>query len=249
MLRSFLLCLLLLGGCSTIKAPESFIYKEISGENFDVIVWQKTNSPTLPYKIYIEGDGYAFNAHGMPTADPTPKGELMRELAFGDISPNVVYLARPCQYKQSRSCTTKYWTDARFAPEVVRDEYIAIKKTVKDHPVILIGFSGGAQIAGLLAATTDLKVKEIITIAGNLDHKAWTRYHKLPDLDESLNAADFKIKLAKFKQKHYVGTKDKVIPASLTGNLLNNSNLITKVRNATHNDGWEQIYPLIWQEL
>ncbi|MDD7312777.1 MAG: alpha/beta hydrolase, partial [bacterium] len=60
--------------------------------------WQKITHPTAPYKIYIEGDGHAFNAHGQPTGNPTPKGTLVRELAFGDNHENVIYLARPCQY-------------------------------------------------------------------------------------------------------------------------------------------------------
>lgn len=249
MLRILLFCLLLLSGCATIKAPDSFVYQEISGKNFDLVTWQKITSADAVYKVYIEGDGYAFNSHGMPSSDPTPKGELMRELAFNDNSPNVIYLARPCQYKLGRSCSTRYWTTARFAPEVIQDEYVAIKKTINNRPVILIGFSGGAQIAGILAANTDLNVKKIITIAGNLDHKAWTKYHHLPDLTGSLNAADFKTKLNSIPQKHYIGEKDKVIPPILTQNLIDNPKLIVKVKGASHNKGWDIIYPSIWQEL
>lgn len=86
----------------------------------------------------------------------------MRELAFEDDSPNVVYLARPCQYIKSPICSKRHWTTARFAPEVINAEYAAVKQIADGNPVILIGFSGGAQVAGLIAsAKPGLNVKKL----------------------------------------------------------------------------------------
>ena len=93
-----LVTLLFLVGCTTIKVPADFVYKEVETRDFILASWQKVTNPAAPYKIYIEGDGYAFNARGKATQDPTPRGTLVRELAFGDNSPNIIYLARPCQY-------------------------------------------------------------------------------------------------------------------------------------------------------
>lgn len=173
-----LVAILLLSGCQSISVPPSYEYKEIATRDFTIASWQKITEPNGTYKIYIEGDGYAFNAHGRPTQDPTPKGVLVRKLAFGDDSPNVIYLARPCQYVKSQICSQRHWTTARFAHEVVNAEYEAIKQIAGQHPVILIGFSGGVQIAGLVA----------------------------------------------------------------------NEDLIIKVKNASHNSGWEEIYQKIWRE-
>ena len=168
-----ILSLLVLCSCSTITVPPEFTYKEIKTQYFDIASWQKITEPKGVYKVYIEGDGYAFNAHGRPTQDPTPKGTIIRELTFGDESPNVIYLARPCQYVKSPICSQRHWTTARFASEVINAEYEAIKSIVGNSPVVLIGFSGGAQVAGLVAtAKSGLNVKKIITIAGNLDHLA-----------------------------------------------------------------------------
>ena len=241
------LTLIFLSGCATIQAPREFAYIETPTNDFTIASWQKITSPQTTYKIYIEGDGHAFNAHGQPTSDPTPKGELMRELAYGDNSPNVIYLARPCQYVKSPQCSVKYWTTARFAPEVVNAEYQTIKKIVGNSPVILIGFSGGAQIAELLAATTDLNITKIITIAGNLDHVAWTTYHKLPPLTDSPNAADYLSVLHNLPQTHYIGTDDKVIPPLLAHQLVEDS-LIVEITDATHHSGWQPIYPLVHAE-
>ncbi len=124
-----------LTGCTTIKVPAEFVYKEVETRNFTLASWQKVTNPAAPYKIYIEGDGYAFNARGKATQDQTPRGTLVRELAFGDDSQNVIYFARPCQYIKSPICSKRHWTTARFALEVINAEYEAIKNIADNNPV------------------------------------------------------------------------------------------------------------------
>ena len=244
-----LIILFFVAGCTAIKAPTDFVYKEIPTRDFTLASWQKITDPFGTYKIYIEGDGYAFNAHGRATQDPTPKGTLVRELAFGDNNPNVVYLARPCQYIKSPICSKRHWTTARFAPEVINAEYAAVKQIAGDNPVILIGFPGGAQVAGLIAsAKQGLNVKKIITIAGNLDHLAWTQYHNLPPLNESMNLESYRKQFAQIPQIHYVGSNDKVMPPVLVREFVGESCNLIEVRGATHNSGWEEIYAQIRNE-
>lgn len=247
-MRYLWLGLLLLSGCKSINIPSEFRYEVIKDQDFNIASWQKITNPKSVYKIYIEGDGYAFNAYGRPTQNPTPKGTLVRELAFGDSSPNVIYLARPCQYVNSTMCSQKYWTTARFAPEVINAEYEAIKQIAGDNPVILIGFSGGAQIAGLVASTkSGLNIKKIISIAGNLDHLTWTNYHHLPPLSASMNLQNYYNQFVKIPQIHYVGVEDKVIPPHLVKNFAKNNAQVICIDGATHNSGWKSIYPQIWK--
>ena len=244
-----LITLLFLTGCTTIKIPTDFVYKEVKTQDFTLASWQKVTNPAAPYKIYIEGDGYAFNARGKATQDPTPHSPLVRELAFGDKSPNVIYLARPCQYVKSPICSKRHWTTARFAPEIVNAEHEAIKNIAGHNPIILVGFSGGAQIAGLVAtAKPGLNVKKIITIAGNLDHLAWTQYHNLPPLNESMNLESYRKQFAEIPQIHYVGSNDKVMPPVLIREFVDNDDLIVDVDGASHNEGWEKIYNKVWSE-
>ena len=239
---------MILSGCQSIQPPKEFAYKEIDSPQFKLASWQKITDENADYRIYIEGDGYAFNANGQPSRNPTPHGELVRELSFNDTAPNVIYLARPCQFVKDNACPVKYWTTKRFAPEVVEAEYEAIKKIAGNKNITLIGFSGGAQIAGLLAVKyTNLKIKKVITIAGNLDHKAWTDYHKLPPLEGSLNLADYKEKFALVEQIHYVGTDDNIIPPELTQKFVPQDKIIT-IKNATHNNGWQKIFPQIYKQ-
>ncbi|MBP3346160.1 MAG: hypothetical protein J6L86_03915 [Alphaproteobacteria bacterium] len=238
-----------LAGCTSVSAPSNYVYKEVETRDFTIATWQKITEPQEVYKIYIEGDGYAFDRYGKPTQDPTPKGTLVRELAFGDNSPNVIYLARPCQYVKSPICSVRHWTTARFAPEIINAEYETIKQIAGNHPVILIGFSGGAQIAGLVAtAKPGLNVKKIITIAGNLDHLSWTQYHNLPPLNESMDLESYRKQFSEVPQIHYVGNNDKVIPPVLVREFVGNDDLVVEVDRANHNEDWESIYNKVWSE-
>ena len=248
MKKIFAFCVLIISGCQSIQPPKEFVYKEINTHQFKLASWQKITDNNADYRIYIEGDGYAFNANGQPSRSPTPHGELVRELSFNDTALNVIYLARPCQFVKDNACRVEYWTTKRFAPEVIEAEYEAIKKIVGNKNITLIGFSGGAQIAGLLAVKyPDLKIKKVITIAGNLDHKAWTDYHKLPPLEGSLNLADYKEKFALAEQIHYVGKDDNIIPLEITQKFMPQDKIIT-IKNATHNNGWQKIYPQIYEQ-
>lgn len=246
--KIWLLVVFLVCGCNTVHIPETFAYKEIKTEKFTLASWQKITDPAAPVKIYIEGDGASFNGVGRPTSNPTPKGKLLREIAFGDNSPNVVYLARPCQFVADNQCTQKYWTTARFSAEVIASEREAVLDIAQENDVILIGFSGGAQVAGLVAVTApELHVKKMITIAGNLDHKAWTEYHNVPALSDSLNLADYKEDYLALPQEHFVGNNDTIIPPKLVEDFAGSDN-VREVPSADHNKGWERIYPLVQLE-
>lgn len=242
------LLIMLISGCQNIEVPKEFIYKEINTPRFKLASWQKITDSSAEFRIYIEGDGYAYNAHGKPSKNPTPHGILMRKLSFYDPAPNVIYLARPCQYVKDGQCEVDYWTTKRFSQEVIEAEYNAIKQIVSDKPLTLIGYSGGAQIAGLIFVKyPDLNIKKIITIAGNLDHKLWCNYHKIPYLKGSLNLADYSEKFSKVEQIHYVGSDDKIIPPSISKDFVLSEK--TKIiKKATHSDGWEKIFNEIYNQ-
>lgn len=249
--RYFLFLTFFLYACISNMVPADFSYKEIKTNTFTLYSYQKISRPNEPVKIYIEGDGFAFNFHGRPSNDPTPKSDFVKRIAFSDKNPNVAYLARPCQYILNKNpiCSNRHWTTARFAPEVVRSTAEAIKQIAKNNEVILIGYSGGAQIAGLVAVLNpDIKVKKIITVAGNLDHLAWTQYHNLPSLSESLNLESYHRSFADFPQIHYVGKKDKNITYKLVYDFVKNKSLIIEVNEASHNFGWEKAISMIIDE-
>lgn len=170
--------------------------------------------------VYIEGDGLAWLDSSTPSFDPTPLDPLALRLALRDSAAATAYLARPCQYvsgTDSRGCAQKYWTSHRFAPEVISATGRAVdqlKKRSGAQRLVLVGYSGGGAVAALVAAERS-DVTQLITIAGNLDHRAWTSGHGLTPLSGSLNPADAWARLRQIPQKHYVGGKDEDVPVSV----------------------------------
>lgn len=170
--------------------------------------------------IYIEGDGLAWLSRHRLSADPTPKNPLALQLALRHPAGSAAYLARPCQYvtsTQSQNCSRKYWSSHRFAPEVIaasNEAITALKTRLQAKELILVGYSGGGAVAALVAARRN-DVKQLITVAGNLDHRAWTQRQGISPLSGSLNPADAWRKLVNIQQIHFVGSKDTVIDPSI----------------------------------
>lgn len=178
-----------------------------------------------PLVVYVEGDGRAWINTSTPSTDPTPRSPVALWLAARDPSPNVAYVARPCQYAareaDSACASPRYWTGHRFAEEVVAATSQAIDslRAGGQGGVHLVGFSGGGAIAALVAARrTD--VLSLRTVAGNLDHEAFTRLHKVSAMTGSLNPADVAPHLAALPQLHLVGGKDEVVPRAVAESYL-----------------------------
>lgn len=223
-----------LAACTSVMVgPYSFTYVPIQTNEFEIATWQNLTDASTPVHIYIEGDGYAFDRHGRPTGNPTPRKHVMRNLAAIDDGANVIYMARPCQYIKSPNCDVSDWTDGRFSKEILDSMHTAIKIAAKNRPIILIGYSGGAMVSGLLIQNyPDLNIKKWITIAGVLNHTDWTEYFNDTPLKKSLNLN----KLPNVSQVHYIADGDKVVPNELSKKWIKDDNIIT-VHNAAH-DSW-----------
>lgn len=166
--------------------------------------------------IYIEGDGLAWITPSRASQDPTPRNPVALQLALRQLSGAAAYLARPCQYvaeEESRNCQATWWTDRRFATEVVQASNRAVdqlKQRFHASSIELIGYSGGGAIAALLAAQRK-DVARLITVAGNLDHAFWTQQHHVAPLSGSLNPADAWQALIDIPQVHFVGESDSIV--------------------------------------
>ena len=220
-----------LTACASVTLePYSFTYIPVQTDEFEIATWQDLANASAPVHIYIEGDGYAFNRHGQPTSNPTPRKNLVRNLAARDKNTNVVYVARPCQYIKSPNCDVSDWTDARFSEAVIDSMYTAIKTIAKNRPIILIGYSGGAMVSGLIIQKhPELNVQKWITVAGVLNHKDWTEYFGDAPLTGSLNLN----KLPQVSQVHYIADGDIVVPNELTRRWAKASDIVV-VKNAKH---------------
>lgn len=173
-----------------------------------------TQAETLT--IYIEGDGMAWVDAYTPSFDPTPRDPVALQLALRDPSGHAVYLARPCQYvtgNDRHHCEMKYWTGHRFAPEVIDASNQAIEQLKQRYhakTLVLVGYSGGGAVAALVAARRQ-DVRQLVTVAGNLDIVAWTAKKRISPLSGSLSPAEAWSALVGIPQLHFAGGADKVM--------------------------------------
>ena len=189
---------------------------ETVAEEFSFIGFVPARPPLTDHLvIYIEGDGRAWLATGGISPDPTPRNPLALDLALNDPWPDLAYFARPCQHVRAlHDCHPRYWSTARFAPEVIAaydGAITALKAARAARRLTLIGYSGGGALAALVAAGRN-DVDSVITIAAPLNHVAWTGWHGVTPLSLSLNPADVAPALRKICQLHLAGGADMNVP-------------------------------------
>jgi hypothetical protein len=189
----------------------------ITTDSFDLMSYRPIQvNPARVITVYIEGDGFAWRTRSAASADPTPIDPLGLKLALNHPEGTAAYLARPCQYvggNNTRGCDKTFWTDKRFSEEVVaasNQAITALKAKFGATQLQLVGYSGGGAIATLVAARRD-DVIRLITVAGNLDHQAWTDAKQLSPLTGSLNSADYWRVLSDIEQIHFTGGNDPII--------------------------------------
>lgn len=203
--------------------------------------------------IYIEGDGLAWRSRYVIADDPTSKNVLMLDLMAMD-STRSMYIGRPCYLGRARDegCENSLWTYHRFSKSVVDSMVAAIDRGVAGaEEVVLFGHSGGAALAMLIAARLP-QVTAVVTIAGNLDTRAWVRHHRYTPLLGSLNPARQPSLSPDIRQLHLLGGQDTVIPPALVTDWIRSQPgaSIWRFENYTHNCCWKQRWPQVlrWVE-
>ncbi|NRB10411.1 MAG: alpha/beta hydrolase [Rickettsiaceae bacterium] len=226
--------------------------KLVKGGDFWITTYQKITDRTKPFVFYIEGDGSPFRGKYRISRNPTPTRQVLLKLATMDDRPNIVYVSRPCHYTPKElnpKCKYhQYWTQWRLSDESVAALNQVINKVNNNQRFSLIGYSGGGGIALLIAARNDM-VKDIITIAGNLDHVTFTSHHEVTPMVGSLNPIDYALVIKHIPQLHISGGKDKRIPPFIADQYVTASNsrcvkhkMFPKVE---HNYGWNKVWPYV----
>jgi pimeloyl-ACP methyl ester carboxylesterase len=230
--------------------------RQIATGVFDLVAYVPSKfEPDAQLTVYIEGDGFAWLTPSQPSTDPTPRVPTGLQLALRHPEGNAAYLARPCQFgdAQAQGCAARYWTSDRFATEVVDAENRALdvlKNQFQAKALTLVGYSGGGAVAALMAARRN-DVTRLVTVAGNLDHVAWTTEHRVLPLTGSLNPADAWASLSKIPQWHFVGAEDRVVPYSVAKSfqakfLTGRVPKIITIPGYDHSccwvDGWRQLW-------
>lgn len=241
-----------LGG-ESLKPADSFMGLKrelVQGDDFIFTTYQRVQNPNAPYVFYLEGDGSVWDYRkNRVSEDPTPQMLTMLKLAAIDDRPNVVYVARPCQYtpmSMNPRCSNLYWTDKRFSEDSIAAMNSVINKiNGARHKFTLIGFSGGGGLAVLIAARNPM-VGEIITIAANLDIVSFTKHHRSNPMSQSLNPIDYAKQVNKVPQLHLSGARDRTVPPFIAEEFVKVAdsrcvkNMI--IPKASHHKGWGQLW-------
>ena len=166
--------------------------------------------------VFIEGDGLAWQNRRTKSLNPTPVNPVGLKLMTKHQA-KAIYMARPCQYVVDAGCEDSLWTNQRFSLKVI-DSYHAALDQLKNQSNIngfnVVGYSGGAYIALVLAATRN-DINNVTTYAGLLGPHAWTAHHRVAPLQLTYNLSTLLDNSRDVKFVHYCGTNDDIIPCSL----------------------------------
>ena len=236
---------------ATLAATAGMHPVQGQGGPFVFQLFERITDASAPVRIYIEGDGNAWLTRTQVSPDPTPRDPVGLQLAVRDTTPNVVYMARVCQYVSSRVCEPKYWTSAQFGDEVIMSVNSVLSRW-PGHKFELVGYSGGAAVALLVAQRRD-DVISIRTVAGNIDTDAFIGLHHLSPLAESMNPVNNVAKIAMSPQMHFSGARDKVVPPSISAGHRahlpsTNCSAYHVVDAVDHYSGWVEQWPQLLTE-
>jgi len=221
--------ILLLSGCitadprqsaSTVAKKSGLQMKEFATNGITLRGWQRFTPPVTRIRVYIEGDGFAWVSRTQPSADPTPRNPVGLRLAAADPSANVLYLARPCQFigpPLPAACQTRVWTDQRFSTAIVEAMDAVLSQVKAQYPQAefeLVGYSGGGNIAALLAARRQ-DVRALRTVAGNLDVAFVNALHHVTPMPDAQSAINVAPALKNLPQIHYSGADDSTVPPAV----------------------------------
>lgn len=261
--RIALFCpVILLVGCATsgkekaaaIAASAGLKEQIISTSLFRYQSFQRIADPALPINVYIEGDGRAWVSRTQPASDPTPSEPVALYLAVRDPAKNVVWLARPCQYLgvgENPRCQQTYWTDKRFAPEII-DSLSQALDAILQHSggkeLSLTGYSGGGAIAALLAEKRQ-DVISLRTVAGYLDIAWVNQQHRVSPMPDSLDPIATAANTVNIPQIHFSGESDAIISPEVAQRFIRRAGgrcakAIT-IPAMTHRGPWETQWPAL----
>ena len=132
----------------------------------------------------------------------------------------------------------------------------ALSQFVKQYPGVkleLIGYSGGGNIAAILAERrTD--VRSLRTVAGNLDVAYVNAIHHVSAMPDAVSAIDRASALRTMPQLHFSGDADKTVTPEVAQRFQRavggTCSQVDIVSNMTHGSDWAAIWPqLLAKEL
>ncbi|HET9843824.1 MAG TPA: alpha/beta hydrolase [Gammaproteobacteria bacterium] len=234
---------------------KGFKQEILSTSKFKLTTLHRITEKNAPLVVYLEGDGHSQSKKYRLSKDPTPHQPLALELALLDPRPNVIYIARPCQYSiaEDAECNAMYWSTHKFAPEVINSTQEVInhfRSLHENKKIELVGFSGGGGLAVMIAAQ-DPRIINVTTIAGDLDIELMQKHHNTTPLTGSKNPKRVATSINKIPQRHFIGKKDVVVPLAVAESFVHQVGACAKIialPKFEHHKGWKEAWPFLLTE-
>lgn len=256
-LQGLLLPMLTLYGCATdpliqIAKQSGFTDETVIGSPYRHRILGGDGQGQGKYlHVYLDGDGRPWLSGNRVSADPSPRNPMMLRMMSLD-SASRLYVGRPCYHSvKDALCELSLWTGARYSAEVVASLNEVISQYAGAYQgIVLMGYSGGATLAMLLANKRN-DVVAVVTIAGNLDIDGWTEFHQFSPLKNSLNPTLQRPLPLEIVQLHYLGAEDKNIPRAVHQLAVEHQNQASPilVSGFNHQCCWQDRWPQILQKL
>jgi hypothetical protein len=222
--------------------------KRIKAEPYILTAYERITNKGGYATVYIEGDGQTWVTPFIPSKYPNPINPVSLHMATRDLSDNVIYLARPCQYNQLPKdvCSDpSHWTESRYSKSAINSIQRAlnnIKKRNKLKGFHIVGWGGGGSVAIIVSARRN-DVMSLRTVAAVFDHESLTRALKTHPYKNSLNPVDFAFMLSDVPQHHFIGKQDTIISSGFYHKYRERVGSSSCVRysiidNAAHELGW-----------
>ncbi len=245
-----------------IARPAFMVERTIEAGQFNIEGWERMHQRHAPATIYIEGDTThavvkeESKLRGLFGSNATPANPVGLHLASRDLSKNLAYLSRPCQYikfPEEKGCDIKYWGADRFAPEVIEAYQTALNDIAARWNITgfhLVGFDGGANITAVLAATRD-DVSSLRTVSGDLNPRFVDNVdNNTPVSSNAVLAVDYGSQLATIPQHHFIGAADDIVTPGTYHSYrqaLGLSDCIhySLIQDADHTRGWVEKWPAL----
>ncbi|MDX1693513.1 MAG: hypothetical protein R3208_07095 [Ketobacteraceae bacterium] len=204
-------------------------------------------NPDTPVVVLVHGDGQPVDYRGRLLAIPVPSTLLM--VSANSIPFPWILIGRPCYFDTADpQCHPRWWTVDRYHQQTAQSLSAVMRRIVPEStPVILVAYSGGAALAHYLVHRHS-NVVGFVSIAGNFDVPAWTRFHGFTPMGPGvINSVAEPVLPCRVKQVHFAGAKDRNIPAAWIGHYVQRQTvegcaLVTfnEISQATHTQGWER---------
>ena len=225
---------------------------EIVAQGYRPLIYTKDRVPSGRLIVFLEGDGQPWRGGVVPHTDPTTSNPLALEL-MTRTPRAAAYVSRPCYHAlEVERCDAQMWTDARYSESVINTMAAAIRQAqgkAQASELVIVGHSGGGTLAVLIAERLD-SVRAVITIAANLDVRAWTAYHGYLPLTQSLNPADSTLHHP-WREIHLAGRNDPVVPLHLSTRYFERypDAIQWILDEQSHACCWAKAWPALWERI